>query len=94
MGVVYEAMDAHREVRVALKTLIDDAPAEVLRLKNEFRRCAGILHHNLVELHELFVTDDALFFTMEYVDGVDLLTYGDRCRRRHSFRGRSVTVRD
>ena len=75
MGAVYEAMDAHREVRVALKTLLDDAPAEVLRLKNEFRRCTGIVHRNLVALYELFVADDTFFFTMELVEGTSLLDY-------------------
>ena len=75
MGVVYEVMDAHREARVALKTLLDDEPAEVLRLKNEFRRCTGILHRNLVELYELFASDDTFFFTMELVEGTSLLDY-------------------
>ena len=75
MGVVYEAIDSRRQARVALKTLLDDAPGEVLRLKNEFRRCTGILHRNLVELYELFATEDTFFFTMELVEGMSLLDY-------------------
>ena len=92
MGVVYEVIDAHREARVALKTLLDDAPAEVLRLKNEFRRCTGILHRNLVELYELFASDDTFFFTMELVEGTSLLDYCRPGGVRDESRCRSVLL--
>jgi serine/threonine protein kinase len=69
MGVVYEAFDAQRIGRVALKTLTRLDAANVYRLKNEFRALADVTHENLVRLHELFAEDDAWFFTMELVAG-------------------------
>ena len=47
----------------------------MLRLKDEFRALRGIVHPNLIRLYELFVTDGACFFTMELLDGVDVVTY-------------------
>jgi hypothetical protein len=70
MGVVYEVHDRTRDEVVALKTLRGARPAEVYRLKREFRGLADVAHRNLVSLYELFVEDGRCFFTMELVDGV------------------------
>ncbi|MFI5303115.1 MAG: serine/threonine-protein kinase, partial [Polyangiales bacterium] len=75
MGVVYEAFDEERGVRVALKTMRRIDPATLFRFKNEFRALADVSHPNIVELHELVTEGDRTFFTMEYVDGVDFLDY-------------------
>ena len=76
MGVVYEAIDRSQGSRVALKTLRDRLSAhDLYRLKAEFRSLEGLEHPNLVSLGELIQEDGAWFFTMELVDGVDLLTY-------------------
>ena len=75
MGVVFRALDREREHEVALKTMRYPEPEEIYRLKREFRTLAGISHPNLVTLHELFVDGDECFFTMEAVEGTDLLTY-------------------
>jgi serine/threonine protein kinase len=75
MGVVYEAFDRALEGRVALKTLRDPTPDALLRLKTEFRVAQGIRHRNLVSLGELHEWQGRWFFTMELVDGVDLLTW-------------------
>src|SRR4051812_35604079 len=75
MGTVYEAVDRQRQGRVALKTLHSLDPHALLRLKNEFRTLQDIHRPNLVGLGELFVDAEHWFFTMELVDGSDLLEY-------------------
>ncbi len=75
MGEVFEAVDLERDEVVALKTLRRLDPAALLRLKNEFRRVAGLSHPNLVELRELVNEGASWFFTMEYVDGTDFVSW-------------------
>jgi hypothetical protein len=76
MGVVYEAVDADRDARVALKTLqqLDDAGA-VLRFKREFRALQDLNHPNLIHLGELCHDAGHWFFTMELLDGADFIAY-------------------
>ena len=74
-GVVYLAHDQQRGIDVALKTLHQDSPYGILRLKNEFRGLAELSHPNLVDLHDLHHDNNTWFFTMEYVDGVDLMEW-------------------
>jgi serine/threonine protein kinase len=76
MGVVYEALDLDRNVRVALKTLRATNAQSLYRFKVEFRALAEIVHPRLVPLFELMADGDRWFFTMELLDdGVDLLSY-------------------
>lgn len=75
MGVVYEATSADRDARVALKTLNHLTPDAIYRFKNEFRSLAGVLHPNLVQMHELACEGESWFFVMDYVDGVPFIDY-------------------
>jgi len=74
-GIVYLAHDTLRGIDVALKTLHQESPYGILRLKNEFRGLAELSHLNLVDLHGLHHEAKTWFFTMEYVDGVDFLEW-------------------
>lgn len=82
MGVVYDALDVERNVRVALKTLKTISPRALFRFKQEFRSLAGLDHPNLIQLHELVAEDDLWFFTMDFVPGVELM---DWVRPRREF---------
>src|SRR5262245_31086490 len=75
MGVVYEALDREQGVRLALKTVRQLTPDALFLFKNEFRLLQDIQHPNLVSLGELFEDEGQWFFTMELVDGVDLLQW-------------------
>ncbi len=75
MGVVYEAQDLERDQRVALKSVLHDDADSLARFKHEFRALQDIHHPNLVSLGELVANGGDLFFTMELVDGVDLVTF-------------------
>ncbi|MEZ4361392.1 MAG: protein kinase [Kofleriaceae bacterium] len=75
MGVVYEVMDHHLHQRLALKTVTNPNVDQVLQIKREFRALADLSHPNLVSLYELVVVEGGCFFTMELLDGCDLLTY-------------------
>lgn len=74
-GVVYEVVDLQRDLRVALKTLNLRKPEDVLRFKHEFRIVRDLHHPNLVRLGELLQDAGRWFYTMELVNGEDLLTY-------------------
>lgn len=75
MGTVYEVFDQERELRVALKTLAKRDLRWLVRFKREFRLAADLHHPNIARLYDLEIDDDFAFFTMELVDGVDILQY-------------------
>lgn len=88
MGVVYRARDTVLDRNVALKTLRSPAPDELYLLKKEFRSLSNLSHPNLVQLHDLVAVDDQCFFTMELIDGVDLVRF---VRRDDADAGESKT---
>src|SRR5262249_6090342 len=75
MAVVYEAIDRLTGARVALKVLDSIEGSSRARFKREFRATQDVRHPNLVRLHELFEDGDRLFFTMDLIEGVDLLSF-------------------
>ncbi len=75
MGIVYGAFDREQERMVALKTLRRVDAKALLRFKNEFRALQDLEHPNLVSLGELFEEHGEWFFTMELVEGIDMLSY-------------------
>jgi hypothetical protein len=80
-GEVYEAIDRARDRVVALKKLRRFEAGPLLRFKQEFRALANVRHPNLVRLDELMARGDEWFFTMELVDGPDLVQYVRRENR-------------
>jgi serine/threonine protein kinase len=75
MGVVYEAFDEANGAPVALKLLPVVSPEMLLRFKREFRAVADVRHPNLVRLGDLVAEGSQWFFTMELVQGIDLMSY-------------------
>jgi eukaryotic-like serine/threonine-protein kinase len=75
MGLVYLARDKQRNARVAIKALPDLDPEALLLFKREFRSLQDVQHRNLVGLGELFEENGSWYFTLEYIDGVDLLKH-------------------
>ena len=73
MGVVYEALDEERSLRVALKTLPRLDPARLVDFKAEFRIATTIAHTNLANPYELMFADGTWFFTMPVIHGVDFI---------------------
>ena len=80
MGTVYEAYDHQRRAQVALKMMRRVSGPWIYRFKNEFRTFAGIVHPNLVTLHELIEWQDEWLFSMELVRGVDFKSALDKAR--------------
>jgi eukaryotic-like serine/threonine-protein kinase len=74
-GAVFEAFDAARGTRVALKTLTTRSPQSLLSLKNEFRALQDVRHPSLVHLLELVEENGSFYVVMELVEGVDFLTH-------------------
>lgn len=75
-GRVLAVEDRQTGAELAMKLLRADRPSGLLRFKTEFRALTQLHHPNLVRLYELHHApdDDRWFFTMERIDGVDLLS--------------------
>ncbi len=74
-GEVYEAFDHERSVPLAIKRLLALDAADLLRFKQEFRALCDIVHPNLLALHDLFFSEGVAYFTMDFIDGQDFLSF-------------------
>jgi tetratricopeptide (TPR) repeat protein/predicted Ser/Thr protein kinase len=74
MGVVYLAVDAELDRKVAIKVLADRRIGEDdrLRMHREAQALARISHPNVVQVYEVGHHDGRLFVAMEYLDGSTL----------------------
>ncbi len=78
MGVVYKARDVTNNDIVALKVLQWNnifSSSAISRFKREFRALRDVSHPNLISLYEFFDEGPYWFFTMELVEGIDILAY-------------------
>jgi len=80
MGDVYEAFDCERNMKVALKILHCLNSETLHQFKQEFRSLAELEHENLISLYELFQSDQHWYFSMEFIEGIDILSY---CREQN-----------
>lgn len=83
MGVVFRAYDLNSERTVAIKliraeALVDEEHRK--RFRSEAIAAARMQHSNIVPVHEVGQDKGREFFTMTYVDGVDLKTVLKRGR--------------
>jgi hypothetical protein len=101
MGTVYAALDTALERPVAAKLLREDlvAPHAAERFQSEARLAAGLVHPNVVTVHDIGVAAAGrAFFIMELLEGVTLREELRRVRRlpsarvMHVLRGVSAAV--
>jgi eukaryotic-like serine/threonine-protein kinase len=73
MGIVYRARDEELERDVALKLLrartTRDASQGRARLAREARAMASITHPNVIDIYDVGIHGNAVFFAMELVEG-------------------------
>src|SRR5947209_644437 len=74
-GAVYAAFDRALCTRVALKVLSRPDPRWLYRFKLEFRALGQLIHPNLVTRYELLADAGRHFFSMELIEGADLLEH-------------------
>jgi eukaryotic-like serine/threonine-protein kinase len=75
MGVVYEAHDRVRGMRLALKALRSISADSIMRFKREFRALGDLSHPNIIHLYDLVQEGEHWFLTMELIEGEDIISY-------------------
>jgi len=75
-GDVYRVADeAAGGGQFALKILRSSDPLALQNFKREFRSLAHVRHPNIIVLHELIAHEGRWMFSMDFVEGVDLLRF-------------------
>ena len=72
MGAVYEAVDLDSGGSVALKLFKESSPADRKLFESEIKTLGSLQHENIVRLVDAGVSDNRLYFTMEYLQGMSL----------------------
>ncbi|MCH2365870.1 MAG: sigma 54-interacting transcriptional regulator [Planctomycetes bacterium] len=95
-GTVYRAFDSVEKRELAIKVLNEDLSASLASLAgDEFRLLASHTHANLVQVYDYGTTTDGLrYFTMELLEGQDLLGYLDGILPDRSGRGEAPALRE
>jgi serine/threonine protein kinase len=91
-GVVYAARDRRTGKLIALKLLHERDEAAKRSLEREFRVLAGLVHPNLVRLHEFLRDEGQCFFTMELVRGTDFVSFARSDARVERPAGRGLPM--
>ncbi|PRP85528.1 hypothetical protein PROFUN_06760 [Planoprotostelium fungivorum] len=71
-GTVYLGTDSRSNERVAIKKMIIAMQVKVDILINEITIMKQTKHQNIVKFFDSFLVDDAIWISMEYVDGTSL----------------------
>jgi len=77
MGTVYRARQVSMDRVVALKVLrrqLAQDPAFVEQFVREARAAGKLDHRNIIHVHDVKREEDTCFFSMEFVDGVEVST--------------------
>ena len=76
IGQVYKVEDTILGHTCALKIINRAEPKSKETLKREFKILSNFQHPNLVRVYDFgFLSEEVPYFTMEYIDGVDLRTF-------------------
>jgi eukaryotic-like serine/threonine-protein kinase len=74
-SLVYKAFDVEKNFLIALKSLRFPEHDDIYHIKQEFRFFRDFCHYNLVSLYDLFIEDESCFYTMEFIDGLDFVSF-------------------
>jgi serine/threonine protein kinase len=75
MGIVYKARQVNLRRTVALKVIrkkLLARPEAINRFLREAQAAAALLHSHIVIIYDAGRTQDTYYYSMEYVDGIDL----------------------
>lgn len=96
MGVVYRAYQRSLRRTVAVKLLLLGRHASkesILRFRREAQSAAALHHPNIVAIHEVGECEGQQFFSMEYVEGLnlaELIRPGPISAREAAFHARTI----
>jgi serine/threonine-protein kinase len=84
MAVVYRAVQDPLGRTVAIKALKTSAASEEnvsTRFEREAKSLAMLQHENIIHVYDFYAERGAMFIVMEYVQGIDLYDFLEKCGR-------------